>query len=102
MNLNKVVRLGTAKTFRGRSYSIFCKIQIDHGKLSIVGVEGPLPSGNTVGSSGQIEMHLRDQVDAISPAPGWDRPMLREFFAVWNKWHMNDMRPNCEHQVGPQ
>lgn len=26
---------------------------------------------------------------------------IKEIVTVWNRWHLNDMRPNCAHQVGP-
>jgi len=97
--MKKIVRLGTAKTYRGRAYSIFCKIEFKDGRLSISGVEGPLPSGNCLGACGQIDMHLRDQQDTITPAPGWDRDKLAHFFAIWNRWHLNDMRAGSPAQM---
>lgn len=90
-DFKKIVRIGTSKTHGGRSYSIFCQIKFESGRLSIMGVEGPLPSGNCLGSCGQIDMHLRDQQDKINLAPRWTREMLARFFGVWNKWHLNDL-----------
>lgn len=26
---------------------------------------------------------------------------IKEIVKVWERWHLNDMRPNCVHQVGP-
>lgn len=97
-DFRKVVRLGTSKTHNGRDYSIYCEIKYKEGRLSISGVEGPLPSGNCYGACGQIDMHLRDQQDTITLAPGWTSDKLREFFKVWQHWHLNDMRAGCEHQ----
>lgn len=99
MKLNKVILLGT----KPGSGNIYCEIKIsEDGRLSISGVEGPKANGDCIGSCGQIDMHLRDEVDQIVPAPGWDAAKLTEFFAVWRKWHLNDMTPGCEHQVGPE
>lgn len=90
--MNKVIRIGTVPTHNGRRISVFCRIEYKSGRLSISGVEGPTHSGNAHGGCGQIVMHLRDQVDTITPAPGWTREMLVRFFEVWDEWHLNDMR----------
>lgn len=97
----KVVRIGSfvPSWYKvNKHVHIFCKIEYSEGRLSISGVEGPLPSGNAVGSCGQIDMHLRDKQETITPASDWDRDMLAKFFAVWQEWHLNDMSPMCEHQ----
>lgn len=89
----KIVRIGTAKTYRGRAYSIYCKIEFsDDGRLSICGVEGPTVSGNAIGGCGQINRRLAQHVTAINCAPGWTYGKIREFLAVWDKWHLNDMK----------
>ena len=72
----------------------FCEIRFDDGKLSIVGVIGPMPSGNCRGGAGQC-------VDAIRegrPCDEWTQEMLDKFCAIWDEWHLNDMRPYCKHQ----
>lgn len=104
MKLKKVVHIGDIQQDWGarRDMAVFCKIEItDDGRLSISGVEGPLPSGNCRGSCGQIDMHLRDRQADIRLAPSWTRPMLARFFEAWKAWHLNDMVPGCEHQTGP-
>ncbi len=85
-DFRKVVRLGTNKV------SIFCKILYTEGKLSISGVEGPMPYGNCKGSCGQIVMGYSEpgQVEKIVCAPGWTHEKIHEFFRAWNKWHLND------------
>lgn len=100
-NINKTVRIGTVPDYAGRAMNVFCKIKYANGKLSVTGVEGPMPNGDARGSCGQTVMHLREAVDTITPAPGWDGDKLQTFFAVWDEWCLNDMSPNCEHQVGP-
>ena len=90
-DFTKTVRIGTAKTYGGRGMSIYCRIKFDDGRLSISGVEGPLPSGNCLGGCGQIDMHLApDQI--VSYAPEWNTQTLRKFLAVWKEWHLNDMK----------
>lgn len=88
-DLEKTIRLGVAETYGGRSYSVYCQIRIVDGELSITGVEGPLSSGNALGSCGQIEMSL--DITKIRPAPGWTHKMLREFLTLWRRWHLNEM-----------
>jgi hypothetical protein len=103
--MNKTVRIGTINTGRGRWASIFAKIEYIGGKLSITGVEGPLPSGNALGGAGQIIMSFKEydargymSIRDIKPAPGWDRGKIKRFFDLWDRWHLNDMRAGCEHQ----
>lgn len=101
--MKKTVRIGTASAYDGRRYSIFCKIEVNEdGDLSISGVEGPTHDGNAIGGCGQIDGDLRQNLAHITPAPGWNRATIRKFLDIWDRWHLNDMRPNCEHQVGPE
>lgn len=98
--MQKTVRLGTIKQWEGgRWISVYCRIEYKDGKLSISGVEGPLPSGNCLGSCGQIDMHLRAEQSKIKLAPGWTRAKLAKFFEVWKKWHLNDMRAGTPEQM---
>jgi len=99
--IEKTVRIGNGRTHGGRGYSIFCRIEYTDGRLSITGVEGPLSSGNCLGGCGQIVMSLNEKENRlkISPAPGWTRGMIKRFFAVWEKWHLNDMRAGSPAQT---
>lgn len=100
MNIDKTVRIGTAETYHGRRYSIFCKIRFKDGRLSITGVEGPTQGGNCLGGCGQIDSHLRGNLNSIKRlGVGWTRAKLSRFFEVWKDWHLNDMRSNCPHQA---
>jgi hypothetical protein len=92
--MKKTVRLGKTR-IGNRLVSVFCKIQIEDGKLSITGVEGPMSNGNAAGSCGQIDMHRPEIVEL---APGWTRDKLAVFWDTWKAWHLNDMRAGCEHQ----
>jgi hypothetical protein len=84
----KTVRLGTIRTSGNRGISVFCRISYTDGRLSIYGVEGPLPGGNCIGTVGQLDVHLRDRQSYIKLAPGWTRAMLSRFFDVWKDYHM--------------
>jgi hypothetical protein len=72
----------------------FCKIEFENGKLSICGVIGPTRNGNCKGSCGQCQDEIREG----KPAEGWTDEMIRKFCDIWDAWHLNDMRPYCEHQ----
>lgn len=91
-NFTKTVRLGTVPTAGGRFMSVYCKIKLDAGKLSISGVEGPLPSGNALGGCGQIDMHMDQEYRSeINLAPGWTLRTVNRFLDIWRRWHLNDM-----------
>ena len=77
----------------------FIKIELKNGKLSISGVEGPQSSGNCKGGCGQIDMH---EWRIVSYAHGWDKESVTKLREIWGEWHLNDMTPNCPHQVGPE
>ncbi len=95
MAFNKTVHIGN-----GANGNVFCKITYsDDGRLSITGVEGPKRDGDAIGSCGQIIM---SEWDIKIYAPGWSELLVVQFRHVWDKWHLNGMRPNCEHQVGPE
>jgi hypothetical protein len=110
--MKKVIRPGTIKTDGGASVSIFCEIEYTQGKLSITGVIGPRPSGNSYGGAGQINMDFahRNPEDndhrtyhPITPeditfAPGWDREKWLDLLDVWGRWHLNDLKAGCVHQ----
>lgn len=78
---------------KGSSGDVFVFLEYDEGKLSISGVEGPKSNGDCLGACGQIELQ-----DVTEFSTGWDEDMLDMFKAVWKRWHLNDMRPGCEHQ----
>jgi len=93
--MDKVVRVGASRTYSGRAYSVFCRILWDGTRLSITGVGGPLANGDALGSAGQCLDEV-ENVDAL--APGWTPALLVRFLKTWRAWHLNDMRPGCEHQ----
>lgn len=76
-----------------RYQPLFIDILVDEtdGKtrLSITGVEGPRNNGDAWGSAGQCRDSLAKLVEL---APGWTTEMAFELFAVWERWHLNDLR----------
>jgi hypothetical protein len=103
--MNKIVRIGVSETLQ-----VYCRIELsNNGRLSISGVEGPMPSGNCRGSCGQLIMSYKEydtrgykSVADIKPAPGWNAETIKRFFDIWDRWHLNDMRAGCEHQRGAE
>ena len=110
-NFTKVVRVGTTPAGRSMA-SLFCKVKFEDGKLSITGVIGPTPGGNARGGCGQIDMEFEHRDSAhndsrytsrVKPsemkfAKGWSADLWLDFLAIWKVWHLNDMKPGCEHQ----
>lgn len=90
--MNKVILVGHTTAY-GASARVFCRVKITDGKLSITGVVGPKRNGDCVGSCGQISDTLTDA--EFVPAVDIDTARLH---AVWDRWHLNDMRAGCEHQ----
>ena len=96
----------------GKKYPVFFKIKFEDGKLSITGVESPLPSGNCRGGCGQIDMEYEhrkpehndkryDQpikASSLRFSKGWDSENWLQFLEYWHLWHLNDMHSECEHQ----
>lgn len=70
---------------------VFAFVKWDGSRLSITGVEGPDSRGECEGGCGQIMLRRDDHKDHI---PEYDR--LAE---VWDRWHLNDMRAGCVHQM---
>lgn len=113
--MKKILRIGTVPQGTRRA-DLFCAAEIQDGKLSITGVIGPKSNGDAVGGCGQIDMEFAHRKPAdddrrysspiqpkeITFAQGWTSDLWFDFLDIWKKWHLNDMRPNCEHQVGDE
>ncbi len=61
--------------------------------LHIVGVVGPRGNGDCY-SCGQCYDTMRQGV----ANEGWTADGLYKLLDIWQRWHMNDMLPYCEHQ----
>ncbi len=101
--MKKIVCIGTKDFgFRGKRLGrVYCEIEFERGELSITGVEGPLPSGNALGSCGQINVGLTPE-QIVKFNKGWDADIMAKFLSVWSEWHLNHMKPGCEHQMGAE
>lgn len=95
-----VLRIGTLD-----GADVFCSVQDDGKRLSFTGVVGPLSNGDAKGSCGQIMMGFSEydkrgyqSLEAIKPASGWSKELIKKFFDAWRGWHLNDMRAECTHQ----
>jgi hypothetical protein len=91
--MKKILHVGTGHTSGGRGYPVFVKVEFDGKNLSLTGVEGPLPSGNCLGSSGQIYYSLVD----LTPARGFTKDMLSDLADIWNAYHLNALQAGCSH-----
>jgi hypothetical protein len=99
--MKKVINPIMKKTYGGRSYRVHIKIELNDGKLSISGVEGALPSGNCLGSCGQIDMHLRTEnrhANGWKYMPGWTPSKMTKLLEIWDRWHLNDMKAGTSKQ----
>lgn len=71
----------------------FVKIEYNNSKLSISGVVAPLSNGDCLGSAGQCVDEIRNGI----PTDEWTTEMLNKLCDIWDRWHLNDMRPYCPH-----
>ena len=94
----KVCRLGTVTVGRNDSVNVFARIEYKGGRLSICGTEGPYPSGNCAGATGQIDTLLRPS-SFNACAPGWSTETIDKFLRAWERWHLNDMRAGTPAQM---
>jgi len=85
-DFSKTVRLGSLQTGGGRWASVYCHIIYNDGELTITGVVGPLPSGNSLGSCGQIRDELKD---IRRYATGWTPARILYLRVVWLNYHLN-------------
>lgn len=91
MALNAWHMVGYVKAgYPERDVKVYVEIGWDGKRLSISGVEGPKANGDCLGGAGQIRLDHVVPLDS-----GVDTGKLQ---GVWDRWHLNDMRPGCEHQ----
>ena len=83
-------------TSRGTTQMANAYVEIEYkdGRLSLHGVIGPMSNGNCRGSAGQCDEEISKGV----PTEDWTKEMLQKLCDIWDKWHLNDMRPYCQHQ----
>ena len=93
-DFTKIIQPYNGKTYSGRSFKAYVEIEYTNGKLSLHGVEGPLPSGNCLGSCGQIDY----QPDRYTLSKGWTQEKVNQLMFIWELYHLNDLQAGCEHQ----
>ena len=71
-----------------RRAPLWLTISYKAGRLSIMGVEGPLSNGDALGSCGQCGID-----DKAVPLKGFTCADLARLREIWDRWHLNDMRP---------
>lgn len=110
--MRKIMRIGTIKTHGGGHISLYIKAEYSDNRLSISGVIGPSRSGNAYGGCGQIDMEFAHRKAAhndsrysqpiqpreINFAPEWNAKKWLDLLEIWHDWHLNDLKPGCEHQ----
>lgn len=89
--MNPFTRRTRVAYFRsGSTWPVFVITKWDGRRLSITGVEGPKGDGDTIGACGQVMLGHEHHTNRI--------PEYDQLAEVWDRWHLNDMRPGCEHQ----
>jgi hypothetical protein len=92
--MKRIISPVTNKTYNEQVYDVHVEIEFKEGKLSMHGVGGALRNGNCLGSCGQN----MEEVLSGTPKEGWTPEMVQKLVEVWDRWHLNDMNPLCEHQ----
>ncbi len=92
--VKKIINPCTCQVYDGRFYNAFASISYHDGILSIHGVVGPQRDGNCYGGAGQCV----DAIRAGTPKAPWTAEMLQQFCDIWDRWHLNNLRPYCAHQ----
>jgi|GEM_PF-617396 len=92
--MKKIISPCMCEAYEGKIARAFAKIEFKDGRLSVVGVIGPKSNGDCRGSCGQCIEEIRKG----RPSDNWTEEMLQKLCDIWDEWHMNDMRPYCEHQ----
>jgi len=93
--MNKIINIGILDLGGKKGGQLFCNIEFEDGRLSISGVEAPLPSGNARGSCGQIVMH---EWKFKKLHKGWTPALVSKFRKTWDKYHLNDMKAGSPRQ----
>lgn len=89
----KIINPCMCEVYGGKARA-FVEIEYNDGSLSIYGVIGPMGNGEARGSCGQCVEEIRKG----KPVKGWSQEMLNALCEIWDRWHLNDLRPFCKHQ----
>ena len=98
----KVINPVKGKTWGGRGFNVFVEIKFQDDELTLHGVEGPLSSGNCLGSCGQIKDAFMEANGWIKEGytykEGWNKELLMGLRVAWDGYHLNSLNAGCEHQ----
>lgn len=96
--MNRTLAVATSNRSR-----LVVEVTLEDGRLSITGEQTDTRGGY---SGGQIGEYVINGAHEIAQEPGGVQLVsdadLESLAAIWRRWHLNDMRPNCEHQTGPE
>lgn len=92
--MNKIIRPTYYNYYGAARVYGFVEIDFRDGRLSMHGVIGPKRNGDCYGSAGQCVDEIRNG----NPDTGWTPEMIERLCSIWETWHLNDLRPYCEHQ----
>jgi|GEM_PF-3391196 len=96
----------------GKPYPVYVILdsQDEKGRLSIMGAIGSLDPNYALGW-GQINSLFRMrhprredrgtcryELEDLSFTSGWTEDLWLDLLDTWKRWHLNDMRAECEHQ----
>lgn len=99
--MDKIIKPIMTTAYSARPVPMYCRIRIEDkpkGRcLSICGVVGPKANGDAVGGCGQNIDELT--APESTPAKGWTPEMVAQLHAVWNRWHLNNMRAGTPEQM---
>lgn len=72
---------------------VYVEVVLNGDKFSVCGEIG-------VDQFGQCSDTIRAALDSgeLEPAKRWPADRIRQLLDHWDRWHLNDMRPGCEHQ----
>lgn len=90
--MKKIVNPCVCSTYYGDA-NAYAEIEFENGNLSICGVIGSKTNGDCKDSAGQCI----DDIKNGKPTKDWTNEMLNKFCDIWERWHLNDIRPYCKH-----
>ncbi len=93
--INKKVCIGVLP----KGDDITVEINFDGKRLSIMGSIGRHECGQIITSFVEYDKRGSASInDIITLEGGRGKDSIKQFFDIWDKWHLNDMRAGCEHQ----
>lgn len=89
----RIIYIGNEKGLR--EHHITIEINFNGKRLSIIG-DISNKSKTTMYACGQINMSIDPK--KINYADPWNETRFTQFLAIWDRWHLNDVKAGCTHQ----